>query len=450
MNETQELLPSARRLKFPAVVEKDFLEDYFRNSIGCSRAALLLGLALYAAFGILDFWGLPSREAYAWRIRYMIVCPIITTVFLLSWLPAFKKCMQQALLIMVLSAGLGIIAMIAVSQPRDPGYAHYYAGLILVIVFGFTYLRLRLRFGLAAAGIIVAAYEWIAIFYQRILDQPEGLRLFLNSNFFLVASCIIGTAAGYFLEFYMRKEFLHRRVIESELLSAREIQQSMLPKDLPGIPGLSVAGACRTSRHVGGDHFDILPAGNGEWLFVIADVSGKGAAAALMMANLHAMMRMFPANQELLESAAIINDQVHNLMRQKRYITAIMARYQASSRTLTCLNAGHCSGIVQLPNGQKEMIASTGFPLGLFPQASWDLQRLELPQGAMLLLYTDGIVDRENSSGEYYEEKRLLEMLIKTAELSPSQVLQRIFDDNDQFGKGIPMTDDSTILVIRT
>jgi hypothetical protein len=449
VNDNLEFLGFARRLRFPESVEKEFLDDYFRNSIGSCRASLLTAFGLYAVFGILDFWGMPSRTHYVWTIRYLLVCPIIAAVLLLSFHPIFKKIMQPATMFVVLVAGLGIVAMIAATEPKDPAYTHYYAGLILVVVFGFTFVRLRLRFGILSALIIVAAYELVTILCQKILNETDGLPLFLNSNFFLIGASILGIASGYFLEFYMRRDFVQRRVIESELVSAREIQQSLLPKNLPEIEGISIAADCRTSRYVGGDHYDVLPAGKGEWIFVVADVSGKGAAAALLMANFHAMMRTFPPGQELLDTAALVNEHVHGLMHQKRYVTAILAKYEASSRILTSLNAGHSGGLVLHPDGRIVRIDSTGFPLGMFHDATWELQRMEMPPGTTLLLYTDGIVDRENSAGESYDERRLFELVTQHADLPASQVLQIIFADNDEFAGTLPLADDSTILLAR-
>ncbi len=452
MNPSQtslQLLPSARRLAFPASVEKLFLKDYFHNSLGSCRASLVVAFLLYAVFGILDFWGIPSAKHYVWTIRYAIVCPVIAAALLLSFLPIFERVMQLAAGIVVTTAGLGIVAMIAATRPGDPAYAHYYAGLILVVVFGFTFVRLRLRYAIVATGIVIAAYEVVAVSCQKILAQEYGVPQFLNSNFFLIAANILGIASGYFLEFYMRKDFLQRNVIESELAAAREIQQSLLPRTPPSIPGVSIAGTCRTSLQVGGDYFDVVPAARDEWTFVVADVSGKGAAAALLMANLHAIIRTCPAERGLLETAALINSHVSGLMQQARYVTAILARYETSTRTLNCLNAGHSGGILVGPDGAVEKIESTGFPLGLFEDGHWEVQRVVMNPGSILLLYTDGIVDRENSAGESYDEERLLKAALKHAASPSARMLGGILDDNDRFAGGVPAADDSTLLIVR-
>ncbi len=430
-------------------MEELFLRDYFHNSLASCRASLVVAFLLYAVFGILDFWGMPAAKHYVWTIRYAIVCPLIAAALLLSYFPVFERVMQIVNGVVVAAAGLGIVAMIAATQPGDPAYAHYYAGLILVVVFGFTFIRLRVRHAIAATGIVIAAYEIVAVWRQRILEQEYGVPQFLNSNFFLLSANILGIAAGYFLEFYTRRDFLQRNAIESELAAAREIQQSLLPGNPPGVPGLSIAGACKTSLQVGGDYFDVFAAGDREWAFIVADVSGKGAGAALLMANLHAIVRTCPADRGLLETAALINGHVNGLMQQARYITAILARYEPSTRTLKCVNAGHSGGILVRPNGEMERIESTGLPLGLFEQGQWEVQRAVMDRDSVLLLYTDGITDRENPSGECYGEERLLAAALKHAPLSAARVLEAILDDNDRFAGGVPPVDDSTILVVR-
>jgi sigma-B regulation protein RsbU (phosphoserine phosphatase) len=196
-------------------------------------------------------------------------------------------------------------------------------------------------------------------------------------------------------------------------------------------------------------YFDVLAAGRDEWAFVVADVSGKGAGAALLMANLHAIVRTCPLDRGLLETAALINGHVSGLMRQARYITAILARYEPSTRTLRCVNAGHCGGVLVRRDGEVERIESTGVPLGLFESASWEVQRVVMDLGSILVLYTDGITERENSAGECYGEERLLKTVLKHAPHPSSRVLRGVLDDNDRFAGGVPPADDSTLLIVR-
>ncbi|MGE5193476.1 MAG: PP2C family protein-serine/threonine phosphatase [Deltaproteobacteria bacterium] len=445
--ETIDLLPCARRLSFPAEVERRFQADYARRTVGTSRIALGIGIFLYAVFGILDYWGLPLSTAYAWAIRYAIVCPFFSAVLVASWIPAFRKMMQPLLSTAVCVAGLGIVAMIVVAKPAEPAHSHYYAGLILVVMFGFTFVQLRLRYAILATSLVVVAYETGTLVIDGILNSPDGASLFLNSNFFFVSAHVLGISACYTLEFYKRRDFLQRRVIESDLIAARDVQHALIPKRFPDIPGLSVAGSCRTSRAVGGDYFDVLQRGAAEWLLVIADISGKGTAAALLMANLQAIIRTQAPGMTLQEIASLVNRHVHRFTNQGRYITAILASYNASTGMLAYLNAGHNGGAVVGADGSVRRLRSTGFPLGMFPQAWWEVDDVALAAGSKLLLYTDGIVEREDARGDFYGDGRLFRMALRNPGCPSETALNAILDDCDSFAGSAPMSDDSTLLL---
>ncbi len=448
-DELLELLPWARRLRFPTSVEQVFQDDYFRQSIGASQFAQAVGLILYAAFGVLDCWGLPSSKSFAWLIRYSVVCPIMAMVLVASFLPLFRKIMQPVLAGVVLMAGLGITAMIAIAKPSEPANSHYFAGLILVEIYAFTFVQLRLRYALIPVLITIAAYEAVTLLYQRLLDAPDGLSLFLNSNFFFLSAFILGVSAGYFLEYYRRRDFLQRRGIESDLDAAREVQQSLIPAEFPAVPGLSIAGMCRTSREVGGDYIDVLSFGPDRWVFVVADVSGKGAAAALLMSNLHAIICTLSPDAALPDIAGLINSHLHRFLNGTRYVTGIIAEYAPSARRLRYVNAGHSGGAAIRPDGRIHRMKSTGFPLGLFPDAAWEVHEIGLQAGSTLVLYTDGITDRENACAATYGEQRLLSLMLQQLPCASEELLNAIVRDNDNFARGAGMRDDSTLLLAR-
>jgi len=446
--EPLELLAAARWLQFPPATEALFRSDYARSSLASHRASLVLSIVLYSAFGLLDYWGLPSSPAAAWVIRFGFVGPFLTVALLLSFLTVFERIMQPVAASVILVTGGGIVAMIATARPEDPAFTHYYAGLILVVTFGCTFIRARTRLAAAASVTVIVAYEIVALGVQRILSVPNGMPMFLNANFFLWSSAILGVTTGYFQEYYLRRDFLQRRAILSELTAARQIQQALLEQEPIDIPGLDVAAECRTSLLVGGDYFGVLPAGGHRWLFAIADVSGKGAAAALLMANLHALMRTFPAEQGLADTAAAISAHVHRVMQQRRYITAILTCCDTTTGRLEYVNAGHRGGAVIDPAGRVETLEPSGLPLGLFAHGSWQVNTLTLRPGSRLVLYTDGIAERENEAGEHYEEGRLL-AAIGGGPDEAAGLLESIFRDNDAFAGRKAPTDDATVVIVR-
>ena len=191
-DETMELLRRARLLRFPTPVEQSFQDDYYHQSIGFARFAQVVGIFLYAVFGVLDYWGMPNSRSFAWMIRYGVVCPLMTLVLASSFLPVFRRLMQPALVAIMAAASLGVTAMIARASAAEPAYSQYYGGLVLIVIAAFTFLQLRLWYALLTAFITIVAYEPVAIFQQHLLRHPTGRSLLLNNQFLLLVGLYFG------------------------------------------------------------------------------------------------------------------------------------------------------------------------------------------------------------------------------------------------------------------
>ena len=196
-------------LSFPRELEEAFLEDYFQKSLRHVRIALLLAIFFYGIFGILDAWIAPDVKEKLWFIRYVVFVPFAFAVFLFSFSSHFKNFMQICLASVILVAGFGIIEMILIAP--YPGNYSYYAGLILVFIFGYTFFKLRFIYATIAGWMIVVAYEWAAIW----LNQTP-IPVLLNNNFFFLTGNIIGMFACHSIEFYSRKDFVQTRLLEAE------------------------------------------------------------------------------------------------------------------------------------------------------------------------------------------------------------------------------------------
>ena len=196
-------------------LEKDFLDAYFKKSLWHVRISLLLAIFIYSIFGILDHWIVPEVEEDLWFIRYALFCPYVLAVYLFSFTRYFKKFMQFAIFSVVLFAGVGIIGMIVIAP--YPGNYSYYAGLILVFLYGYTFFKLRFIWATLAGWTIVIAYEFAAI---TLTTTP--IEILINNNFFFLAGNFIGMIAGYSIEFYTRRDFLHTRLLESEKKEGRK------------------------------------------------------------------------------------------------------------------------------------------------------------------------------------------------------------------------------------
>ena len=159
-------------LSFPGDVEKAFQDSYFQNSVRQARIAFLAAIFFYSIFGVLDAWLVPEAKHKLWFIRYAIFLPYAVFACLFSFSRHFKKYMQFLIALGVLIAGVGIIAMILIA-PYPASYS-YYAGLLLIFIYGYTFVRLRFWWATTAGWLIVVAYEFAAIWQQFLLSfcQP--------------------------------------------------------------------------------------------------------------------------------------------------------------------------------------------------------------------------------------------------------------------------------------
>jgi PAS domain S-box-containing protein len=200
---------SVLTLSFEKGVEKTFQEEYYRKSIRHVRAAILLAMVYYATFGILDALLVPEEKHWLWLIRYAGFCPFAFAVYLFSFSKYFERYMQPAIAAVVLSAGIGIIGMILIA-PSFGRYA-YYAGLILVFMYGYTFFKLRFVYATIAGFTIVIGYEIAAIWLS---ETP--FPVIVNNNFFFLGGNIIGMLACYSIELSARRDFFQAQLLQRE------------------------------------------------------------------------------------------------------------------------------------------------------------------------------------------------------------------------------------------
>ena len=242
------LPPGLGRLRFPEEMETRFREDYFDKSAWIMRSSLLLGVVLYSAFGLLDRLATPSSTTAIWLVRFAVVVPGMMLTLLLSFRPWFRRVSQVVLAALVLLVGYGIIAMIAVVEERELGFRLYYAGLMLVIMWAYTFIRLRFIHAVAVCGLIVLGYEVVAIFHQQMLTTPENLACFVSNNFFFLSANLIGMTSCYFLERYARHDFEQRLQLERERNRSEELLCNILPHE--------VAASLKESPTIVAAHYD--------------------------------------------------------------------------------------------------------------------------------------------------------------------------------------------------
>ncbi len=192
-----------------AQFEKEFQDDYFIRSLNPFRFSLILSMIFYGAFAVLDTVSVPTLKELFWFIRFGVILPVLTLVFIFSYSKAFKKYMQLIITGIMFITGFGIIIMIIFAS-RVENYS-YYAGLILIFIFGYTFIRARFIYALIAGWSIVISYEISAIWLSN-----TPVSILINNNYFFISANIIGMLISYFLELSSRKEFYMRILLERE------------------------------------------------------------------------------------------------------------------------------------------------------------------------------------------------------------------------------------------
>ena len=235
-----------------------------------------------------------------------------------------------------------------------------------------------------------------------------------------------------------------------ELEIAKQVQARLFPQTLPPLKTLDYAGICIQAREVGGDYFDFLKLGRDQVALVIGDISGKGIAAALLMANLQANLRSqspvaLDQPQRLLRS---VNQLFYENTTDSAYATLFFAEYDDRVQRLRYANCGHLSALLLGSGNSLERLDSTGTVLGLFEEWDCSIGESQMSPGDILALYTDGITESFNEAGEEFGEERLVEALRRNRKLSSSDLLAAIVDEVKKFSP-LEQHDDITLIVAK-
>ena len=251
----------------------------------------------------------------------------------------------------------------------------------------------------------------------------------------------------------IRKEVAQRERLDRELEIARDVQQRLFPQKLPAVQGLDFAGYCRPAYGVGGDYYDFvcLP---GDCLGIaVGDVSGKGIAAALLMASLQASLRgqTIKPSSSLSEMMRNINRLVYDASAENRYATFFYAQYDPHNRLLRYVNAGHNPPLVYRRNSRPEMqhLEEGGTVIGLFQDFPYQEGRVALESGDLLIAFTDGISEAMNSSEDEYGEDRLISALRDCKARTAADLISELLVSVDSFTAGARQHDDMTLVVVR-
>jgi sigma-B regulation protein RsbU (phosphoserine phosphatase) len=241
-----------------------------------------------------------------------------------------------------------------------------------------------------------------------------------------------------------QQELRQREEMTREAREARIIQQALLPKSAPSIPGFTISGLSLPVGAVGGDWYDFIPMDKGRWGLVLADVSGKGTAAALLMSATRGILR------SLVEAACTPGEVLAKLNRllvedfpAGRFVTMVYGVLDPANRTLTLANAGHPRPLLISGGSAQFLDVERGIPLGLAPGDFSEVE-VKLPLDSRLVFYSDGITEAENPAEEEYGLVRLQEHFLR-ADASAESLL----DDVRSFADGSDLRDDASVILVK-
>jgi phosphoserine phosphatase RsbU/P len=249
----------------------------------------------------------------------------------------------------------------------------------------------------------------------------------------------------------MTHEGLKQAKLKKELEVASEMQRLLFPAELPKNKQMDVAATYKTRHEVGGDYYDFFPLSEHEYILCIADVSGKGVAAAMLMANFQATLRTicnykrFPLKDLVNE----LNEAVYRRAKGEKFITFFIAEYHTQTRELTYVNAGHNHPI--LTNGRKHQFLGTGtIGLGMLSELPFiESETLTLSKNTTLVLYTDGVVELENETGVPFDVDGLLKVFKNFYPLKTDDLNDLVFSKLDEWKGKAKYVDDTAIFTCR-
>ena len=248
---------------------------------------------------------------------------------------------------------------------------------------------------------------------------------------------------------------LHRAAIESERIEremelAAAIQKEILPHSIPEIAGVELAAANLPTRHVGGDYYDLFPLSRGRLGFLVADVSGKGVPAALLVSTVHAAVHLqIDDAKTVVELVTRIDRHLRRYAATRKFLTLFFGLFEPDTGLLTYVSAGHNPALLQRRHGPMARLNSTGVPVGMFPDASWKQETVTLAPGDLLCLYTDGLTEAVNVQEEEFGMERLSALVAGGRDMPLKPLCDRVLSEVADFAADMPQYDDQTLLLLR-
>jgi len=282
-----------------------------------------------------------------------------------------------------------------------------------------------------------------------------GRHLFRESEFVTWGLTFAGTTAAgllgmalYRVQLELRASREELAMKQAELNFALQVQRALFPRQFPADTGLEFSGVCVPARGISGDYFDVVPLPDGRLVFAIADISGKGISAAILMSNLQAVLRILAgAGHSPCEVCSQLNLHLHQITDGGRFATFFYAEWNRAARSLRYVNAGHNAPLLVTADAVERLDPSAP-PLGLFPDSQFHLGELVLEPGTMMVLYSDGLTEAGIDRDREFGESQLAALVTAHAGKPLAEIQQQVLASVHEWA-GQDLEDDLTLLLVR-
>jgi sigma-B regulation protein RsbU (phosphoserine phosphatase) len=256
--------------------------------------------------------------------------------------------------------------------------------------------------------------------------------------------------ASRLVNFGLMQEREEKHAMEVELRRASLIQKNLLASELPAVPGHQIFAFQKQSRSVGGDLYDVAVLPDGRILFFVADVSGKGMGAALLMSNILASFRILytEANFELKKTVEHVSAQLKRYSAPEDFATLFIGLLEKDSSRITYINAGHNPPLLVRNDGRLEFLQPSGTMIGAFDFFTWTEEAQSLSAGDLLFVFTDGVTEAMKGDVQYSDE-RMEKLVVASHNLAPDALAKKLVEDIDKFVGDAPQSDDITLLILK-
>jgi sigma-B regulation protein RsbU (phosphoserine phosphatase) len=355
--------------------------------------------------------------------------------------PYINESLRVGVLTVLVAAGISAVAY------ADRSVASVSLAPLYFLPLALSALVHPLRIGIAFSVVCVALHDVVSPVHESGARHLARDATALLAYVFVVAVVHqLGVQSRRLAEAAERQ----RDELANEIQLAAEVQQSILPRSIPSVPGFDFAARMYPARIVAGDYYGFIELPAGEIAVVIADVSGKGVAAGLLMPSIEVALRMEAARSSAIgDLLHVFNNVACQTTGGRRFISLFYAKVCPRSESLQYANAGHNPPLLIRAGMEPRLLEKGGPVLGVLPDSNYESEAIGLKRGDVLVLYTDGAVEAENPAGEQYSAERLSRTVSLHANQTAGELIETIYASIVQFRETSSLADDLTLVVLR-